>query len=333
MGTFGTWKFLKAKVVEDEFGNKCCSLAMPGGVEMTSDVALSTFKVTASVTNKSSVISKVQLQYSLDEGATWTTVGTENAAASSTSQLTWTLSLDKPARFKIARSSGSKTVAFTINDITIYYTDMTVYNLLVAGEAVNGANCGNIAPEAGAAGVIQYLPVSGTLRLKDAVIETGGATAGLTVGLETLPITLQGAGNSISASQVAIMGNNSAITISGADGAILKLKGGTGATSKLSALTLTSPLTIVSPVGAHFYGGSIVGSGGNIITDWVTIKSAAAIDGDVNGDGVVTSADVTALYNLLLNNDSSGVVNGDVNGDGTINSGDVTAVYNIIMGG
>ena len=54
--------------------------------------------------------------------------------------------------------------------------------------------------------------------------------------------------------------------------------------------------------------------------------------GDVDGDGVVTAADITALYSVLLNGDSSQVVNGDQNGDGVITSGDVTEVYNILLG-
>ena len=53
--------------------------------------------------------------------------------------------------------------------------------------------------------------------------------------------------------------------------------------------------------------------------------------GDVNGDGSVTSADVTVLYNYLLNSDMTGIVNGDVNGDGSITSADVTVVYNILL--
>ena len=57
-----------------------------------------------------------------------------------------------------------------------------------------------------------------------------------------------------------------------------------------------------------------------------------AVPGDVNGDGNVTSADITALYDYLLNNDSSALVNGDVDGDGFITSGDITAVYNILLG-
>lgn len=54
--------------------------------------------------------------------------------------------------------------------------------------------------------------------------------------------------------------------------------------------------------------------------------------GDVNGDGQVTSVDVTVLYNFLLNGDDSNMVNGDQNGDGAISSNDVTVVYNVMLG-
>lgn len=57
------------------------------------------------------------------------------------------------------------------------------------------------------------------------------------------------------------------------------------------------------------------------------------VDGDVNGDGFVTSADITALYNWLLNEDDSAIVNGDQNKDGDITTGDVTYVYNILLNG
>ena len=56
------------------------------------------------------------------------------------------------------------------------------------------------------------------------------------------------------------------------------------------------------------------------------------VAGDVNGDGSVTSGDITVLYNYLLNSDSSSLVNGDQNGDETITSADVTVVYNILLG-
>ncbi len=59
---------------------------------------------------------------------------------------------------------------------------------------------------------------------------------------------------------------------------------------------------------------------------------AFAYNGDVNGDGTVTSADVTCIYNYILNGDETSLINGDVNGDGAITSADVTVVYNILLG-
>ena len=61
-------------------------------------------------------------------------------------------------------------------------------------------------------------------------------------------------------------------------------------------------------------------------------QGGEVVPGDVNGDGTVTSSDVTALYNWLLSNDDSAIVNGDQNGDGDITSADITMVYNIILG-
>ena len=61
--------------------------------------------------------------------------------------------------------------------------------------------------------------------------------------------------------------------------------------------------------------------------------SCYAKRGDVDGDGAVTSADITALYNYLLNGDTSSLVNGDVDHDGNITSADVTTVYNILLNG
>ena len=61
-------------------------------------------------------------------------------------------------------------------------------------------------------------------------------------------------------------------------------------------------------------------------------EGPVSVAGDVNGDGEVTSADITALYNWLLNNDNSAIVNGDQHSDGAITSGDVTFVYNILLG-
>ena len=61
-------------------------------------------------------------------------------------------------------------------------------------------------------------------------------------------------------------------------------------------------------------------------------KVGGTVPGDVNGDGTVTSSDITILYNYILNSDTEGLVYGDQDGDGAITSGDVTFVYNILLG-
>ncbi len=59
---------------------------------------------------------------------------------------------------------------------------------------------------------------------------------------------------------------------------------------------------------------------------------STSVAGDVNGDGQVTSADITVLYNFLLSGDTNHMVNGDQNQDGEITASDVTFVYNILLG-
>lgn len=53
---------------------------------------------------------------------------------------------------------------------------------------------------------------------------------------------------------------------------------------------------------------------------------------DVNRDGVVTAADITALYDYLLNNDMTYFDTLDANGDGNITAADITAVYDNLLG-
>lgn len=55
---------------------------------------------------------------------------------------------------------------------------------------------------------------------------------------------------------------------------------------------------------------------------------------DVTGDGQVTAADITAVYNKLLNNDTTYPESAyDVNGDGNITAGDITALYDVLLSG
>ena len=62
------------------------------------------------------------------------------------------------------------------------------------------------------------------------------------------------------------------------------------------------------------------------------LSAFATVKGDVNGDGNVTAADITQLYNYLLNGDMTYYNTADVNGDGNITAADVTFIYDILLG-
>lgn len=68
-----------------------------------------------------------------------------------------------------------------------------------------------------------------------------------------------------------------------------------------------------------------------LISLLMSVNLMANVKGDVNGDGSVTSVDVTVLYDYLLNDDTSNLVNGDQDGDGKITASDITAIYNILL--
>lgn len=178
-GNFATWNFPKANVV-DYNGQHAASLQMPGGIAMNSDIDVEAIKLSLTAINTSNTASKLQLYYSTDEGASWTSIGTETVTANYEGGISWRLNLPKqPMRFRINRTAGSKTVNLIIDDVTIHYI---------------------------------------------------------------------------------------------------------------------------------------------------------AMPGDVDGDGIVTSTDITILYNYLLNGDSTNIVNGDQDGDGIITATDITIIYNILLG-
>ncbi len=69
------------------------------------------------------------------------------------------------------------------------------------------------------------------------------------------------------------------------------------------------------------------------VTVTVTFNPAVVVvPGDVDGDGEVTTVDITAIYNYLLNGDTTYIDTSDVDGDGYITSVDITFIYNILLG-
>ena len=71
----------------------------------------------------------------------------------------------------------------------------------------------------------------------------------------------------------------------------------------------------------------------------LTVKGMNAIPSgnaaDVNGDGIVNSADVVSVYNYIQSGAESGITldKADVNGDDNVNSADVVEIYNSVVGG
>ena len=63
------------------------------------------------------------------------------------------------------------------------------------------------------------------------------------------------------------------------------------------------------------------------------VEPANEPDGDVNGDGSVNIADVTALVDIILGNDNEAYDHtaADIDGDNDITITDVTALVNIIL--
>ena len=61
------------------------------------------------------------------------------------------------------------------------------------------------------------------------------------------------------------------------------------------------------------------------------VTLSGALIGDVNGDGDINIADVTALINAILNPNAVVLGNPDVNGDDEVNIADVTRLINIIL--
>lgn len=389
LGDIATWNFPKANVVDNN-GGHAAALEMPGGIAMNSDVDIDIYKISLNAVNNSSSVSKLQLYYSTDEGESWNSLGVETAAANATTTISWRIDLDKqPMRFKINRTSGSKNVPLIIDDLAIHYSDSTVYDLWIAGTQVNGTLIGNLSQIDGVEGLVQYLPISNTLTLKDASITTSSSTT---------PNQPQAIINDMAGLHIELLGNNSIFTqrnvyalyFKECDGVVIDGGGTLAMESAVNDLgigyfthktgevahTTISNCSITMPSGiiqnedndcaltidrAHIYigygylstppelrltGCQIIKPAGGYIDDYGTLVSPASLSmywgeieivpstvivGDVNGDGNVTSADITAIYSLLLNNDSSSIVNGDVDGDGNITSSDVTAIYNILL--
>ena len=111
---------------------------------------------------------------------------------------------------------------------------------------------------------------------------------------------------------------------------------------RLNSITLLNGHMVTEPSGAVIKRdksdgwGVYVNENSTELAKNVVIGTATPfIKGDVNGDGDVNTADVTAVYAFIISGEESGFTAeiADVNGDGDVNSADVVAIYSIIISG
>ena len=97
---------------------------------------------------------------------------------------------------------------------------------------------------------------------------------------------------------------------------------------------LNYAVTNLQPATTYFF--DVRAVNGNIHGAWsnkIEVTTlAGGVYGDVNGDGEVTTIDITAIYNYLLNGDETFLATSDVDGDGEITTVDITIIYNILLG-
>ena len=90
----------------------------------------------------------------------------------------------------------------------------------------------------------------------------------------------------------------------------------------------------LDPATTYFYDvKAVFGAKESQWSNLITVTTlAGGVYGDVNGDGEVTTIDITAIYNYLLNGDETYLATSDVDGDGEVTTVDITIIYNILLG-
>lgn len=244
-----------------------------------------------------------------------------------------------------------------------------VYDLYVAGVQVNDANRYNVLGD----GTVAYNPNTRTLTLNEANITAHQSTgitvgdwfdnAGCTIklmghntiasddyGIKACKSTIiTGSGSldmdngirSMSGAPMVIEGGCSiyAVGVSGSGTETLTVNGAdtqvklSFSMSGFASLTLNDGLAIILPQGGYYdtFMGQMKNADGTRCTTGVLICSP--MRGDVNVDGAVNIADVTALIDYLLNGDYSNVSlsNADCNKDDFVNIADVTSLIDYLL--
>ena len=140
-GRFAGWNFIQTLVEQDaHFGSTHeCAIAMPGAIAMATDVEGDINQVSVDAYNPSTQVSKLQLYYSTDQGASWVAVGVQEVPAGESVNLVWRTTHKQPVRFRLTRTAGSRTANLYVDNFAIGCFGELTYDELpdVTGD-VNG---------------------------------------------------------------------------------------------------------------------------------------------------------------------------------------------------
>ena len=222
-------------------------------------------------------------------------------------------------------------------DVNSDFSSWTVFDSGVMGASNLASGDNALSTSYGTSNM--HLPVSGNVTLTISNVTETSCTLNITLTEEIIPdkaYYLIGAFNEWSEeTMVPFEENDGVFTLTQTFGGEFKVKdengnwwgGGVTLTEENPSVTLVDGGNLVLAEEKEY---TLTIQDGVLTVTFPTVNPGTP--GDVDGDGVVTSGDITALYNYLLNNDSTGIVNGDVDNDGVITSADVTNIYNILLG-
>ena len=229
--------------------------------------------------------------------------------------------------FEGATIADFKLSSIDINDAG--FNSWTVFDAGVMGASNLAAGDNELTTSYGT--VNMHFPVSGNVTLTISNVTETGCTLNITLTEEIIPdkaYYLIGAFNEWSEeTMVPFEENDGVFSLTQTFGGEFKVKdengnwwgGGVTLTEENPSVTLVDGDNLVLTEEKEY---TLTIVDGVLTVTFPTVNPQ--VSGDANGDGVVTSADVTAIYEYLLKNDSSHLANGDVNGDGIITSSDVT---------
>lgn len=133
-GTFAKWDFNQCRVMAPTAGScngaQAVAMMLPSALTTATPVYYDAYRVSFYANNTSSTATKLTLNYSTDNGATWTkakdalgnTTITVNGKTDAIVSFSLALSKSVGTLFRISQTAGSKTIATYIDDFTIYYT-------------------------------------------------------------------------------------------------------------------------------------------------------------------------------------------------------------------